>query len=156
MEILNSWKEIANYLGRGVRTVQRWERDFGLPVHRPKGKDRSAVLAFPAEIDRWLHRTPVRGQVHKLTVSAPAEPQPRIAEARPGSHVALMRESLARSRRLLAALHEEARRHQTLTCELCESLRQLGRGQIEQPARGRQLTPALPAAGSPPSSQTLP
>jgi hypothetical protein len=31
---LDSWKEIASYLGRGVRTVQRWECEEGLPVHR--------------------------------------------------------------------------------------------------------------------------
>src|ERR1041385_1511743 len=31
---LDSWKAIAAYLGRGVRTVQRWEREEGLPVHR--------------------------------------------------------------------------------------------------------------------------
>jgi excisionase family DNA binding protein len=58
--VLNSWKEIAAYLGRGVRTVQRWEHDSGLPVHRPKGKDRSAVLALREELDEWLHRTAVR------------------------------------------------------------------------------------------------
>ncbi len=58
--ILNSWKEIAAYLGRGVRTVQRWEADLGLPVHRPKGKDRSAVLGFSEELDAWLRHTPVR------------------------------------------------------------------------------------------------
>ena len=58
--VLNSWKEIAAYLGRGVRTVQRWEFDAGLPVHRPKGKDRSAVLALTNELDNWLCGTPVR------------------------------------------------------------------------------------------------
>ena len=31
---LDSWKEIAAYLNRGVRTVRRWEREEGLPVHR--------------------------------------------------------------------------------------------------------------------------
>ena len=56
----NSWKEIAQYMGRGVRTMQRWEHDLGLPVHRPKGKDRSAVLAFAGELDAWLHKTPLR------------------------------------------------------------------------------------------------
>ncbi|MBZ5569306.1 MAG: hypothetical protein LAN64_15825 [Acidobacteriia bacterium] len=56
---LNSWKEIAAYTGRGVRTVQRWEHQ-GLPVHRPKGKERSAVIAFPEEISKWLHGTPHR------------------------------------------------------------------------------------------------
>ena len=58
--ILNSWKEIATYLGRGVRTVQRWEAQLGLPVHRPAGKDHSAVLAFSSELDQWLDRRPLR------------------------------------------------------------------------------------------------
>src|SRR5579863_980355 len=46
-------------LGRGVRTMQRWESELGLPVHRPRGKDRSAVLAFPEELDHWLHSAPL-------------------------------------------------------------------------------------------------
>lgn len=58
-KILNSWKEIASYMGRGVRTVQRWERHFHLPVHRPSGQPRSAVLAFSDEIACWLSTTPV-------------------------------------------------------------------------------------------------
>jgi hypothetical protein len=56
--VLNSWKEIAGYLGRGVRTVQRWEAAMQLPVHRPKGKHRSAVLALREELDMWVRRTP--------------------------------------------------------------------------------------------------
>ncbi|HWC15744.1 MAG TPA: hypothetical protein VG498_01965 [Terriglobales bacterium] len=58
--ILNSWKEIATYLGRGVRTVQRWEAQLALPIHRPAGKDHSAVLAFSSELDQWLDSRPVR------------------------------------------------------------------------------------------------
>jgi hypothetical protein len=54
--VLGSWKEIANYLGKGVRTVQRWERCSGLPVHRPSGSSKGVVLAFPAELDRWARR----------------------------------------------------------------------------------------------------
>jgi hypothetical protein len=27
-QVLNSWKEIAHHLGRGVRTVQRWEQEL--------------------------------------------------------------------------------------------------------------------------------
>jgi len=57
-EVLNSWKEIAAYLGRGVRTVQRWERELGLPVRRPRGKERSAVIALTPDLDRWLHKVP--------------------------------------------------------------------------------------------------
>jgi predicted DNA-binding transcriptional regulator AlpA len=56
--ILNSWKEIAAYIGRGVRTAQRWERDLALPVRRPRGKKRSAVIAVQSEIDAWLRRCP--------------------------------------------------------------------------------------------------
>jgi hypothetical protein len=32
LEILSGWKDIANHLGMGVRTVQRYERELGLPV----------------------------------------------------------------------------------------------------------------------------
>ena len=57
--ILNSWKEVAGYLGRGVRTAQRYERDFGLPVHRPAAKMRGSVIAFTDQLDKWLEETPV-------------------------------------------------------------------------------------------------
>jgi hypothetical protein len=59
VQVLHSWKEIASYLGRGVRTLQRYESNLGLPVHRPLGKARSSVLAFKDEIDRWLKETPL-------------------------------------------------------------------------------------------------
>jgi CheY-like chemotaxis protein len=58
--VLHSWKEIARYLGCGVRTVQRWEHDLGLPVRRPRGEIRSAVIALTADLDAWLATTPIR------------------------------------------------------------------------------------------------
>jgi hypothetical protein len=58
--ILNSWKEIAGYLGRGVRTIQRYEEKLGLPVHRPASRERSSVLAFSDELEHWLRSTPLR------------------------------------------------------------------------------------------------
>jgi len=57
-EILNSWKEVAEYLGRGTRTVQRWEQDLGLPVRRPRGKRHSAVMALRQVLDRWVRNRP--------------------------------------------------------------------------------------------------
>jgi phage terminase Nu1 subunit (DNA packaging protein) len=57
-DILNSWKEIAGYLGRGLRTAQRWERELGLPVRRPRGRSRTAVFALRKELDIWLHDCP--------------------------------------------------------------------------------------------------
>lgn len=56
-QILNGWKEISSHIERGVRTAQRWEIHLGMPVHRPALKDRSAVVAFTDELDRWLSRT---------------------------------------------------------------------------------------------------
>lgn len=60
--VLSSWKEIASYLGKGVRTVQRWERELGLPVRRPKPNEKQIVLAFPEELDAWLKRPAMRSQ----------------------------------------------------------------------------------------------
>lgn len=50
---LESWKEIAAYLRRDVRTVQRWEQSDGLPVHRHKRSHRSIPYAYRAELDAW-------------------------------------------------------------------------------------------------------
>ena len=56
MKVLNGWKEIAVYLQSGVRTVQRWERQEGLPVVRHRHNKRGSVSAVPLRIDRWLER----------------------------------------------------------------------------------------------------
>jgi len=52
---LDSWKEIAAYLGRGTRTVQRWEREQGMPVHRLRlaGQKQGSVYAYRTELDAW-------------------------------------------------------------------------------------------------------
>jgi hypothetical protein len=53
--ILTGWKEISTYLSRGVRTVQRWELTYGMPVRRQRGEVRS-VFAFADEVDAWPKR----------------------------------------------------------------------------------------------------
>jgi TolB-like protein/tetratricopeptide (TPR) repeat protein len=50
---LESWKEIAAYLGRGVRTVRRWEQEEGMPVHRHLHRVLGSVYASKAEIEAW-------------------------------------------------------------------------------------------------------
>lgn len=50
---LDSWKEIASYLKRDVRTVQRWEAFESLPVHRHQHKKRGSVYALQSELDAW-------------------------------------------------------------------------------------------------------
>lgn len=51
---LDSWKAIAHYLGRDVRSVQRWERERGLPVYRLPGQKGGAVFAYEDELEQWL------------------------------------------------------------------------------------------------------
>jgi hypothetical protein len=71
---LDSWKEIADYLGRDVRTAMRWEQD-GLPVHRVPGGLRRGVFAIPDEVDAWLadrnHEVPESTVEAPSTVSVP-------------------------------------------------------------------------------------
>lgn len=67
-ERLDSWKEIAAYLKRGARTVQRWEREAGLPVHRLQHEKLGSVYAWRAELDAWWSSR--RGQLEN---EAPAE-----------------------------------------------------------------------------------
>jgi len=56
--MLTSWKEIARFVGKSVRTVQRWERMLGLPVHRPERNLSGIVLADPAELETWMRSQP--------------------------------------------------------------------------------------------------
>jgi len=50
---LDSWKEIAAYLGRDVTTVQRWEKCEAMPVRRHVHDKRSSVYALTSELDTW-------------------------------------------------------------------------------------------------------
>ncbi len=56
--VLQTWKQISEYVGRTERTVQRWEQQFGFPVHRPSGKSRSSVMALAQEINEWTRDKP--------------------------------------------------------------------------------------------------
>jgi TolB-like protein/Flp pilus assembly protein TadD len=68
-ERLNSWKEIASWFDRDVRTVQLWEKHENLPVHRHTHSSRSTVYALTAELDLWFA---ARRRSSKL--AAPPEP----------------------------------------------------------------------------------
>ncbi len=82
---LESWKEIASYLGRSPRTVQRWERLEGLPVHRLQHDKLGSVYAYASELDAWweARRTQLGGPEpedddapESPTAPAPADPIP--------------------------------------------------------------------------------
>ncbi len=52
---LDSWKEIASFFGRDERTVKRWEKEKGLPVHRMPENTGARVFAFTDELSRWMN-----------------------------------------------------------------------------------------------------
>jgi Tol biopolymer transport system component len=76
-ERLNSWKEIAAYLNRSVRTVIRWEDEQGLPVHRQVHDKRGAVHAYKAELDAWVQKRTVGPESAEAGPDADALPRRR-------------------------------------------------------------------------------
>jgi Tol biopolymer transport system component len=69
---LDGWEAIAHYLGWTPRTVIRWEKQKGLPVHRVAGGKRQPVYAYRHEIDLWFQKIGASGLVD---VSTPADPR---------------------------------------------------------------------------------
>jgi Tol biopolymer transport system component len=66
---LDSWKAISTYLKRDVKTVQRWEKREGMPVHRHVHDKLGTVYAYRSELDAWMNR--------RKPVQEPAESRPR-------------------------------------------------------------------------------
>ena len=58
---LESWKEIAAYLGRDVTTVRRWEKREGLPVYRLQHSKLGSIYAYTSELDAWRDRETLAG-----------------------------------------------------------------------------------------------
>lgn len=68
-ERLDSWKEIAGFFARDERTVKRWEKERGLPVHRVPGGGRGTVFAFTEELSAWLRSSQMAGSSVALSDS---------------------------------------------------------------------------------------
>ena len=66
MAVWDSWKDIAGYLRRDVRTAIRWEKEKGLPVRRVPGGQRQAVFAYITELDAWLRQEDAAAIPHGL------------------------------------------------------------------------------------------
>ena len=64
-QILESWKEIADYLKRSYKTLRRLERDHGLPINRLEDSPKARVFAYKDEIDRWLKDMQQTGKISK-------------------------------------------------------------------------------------------
>jgi Tol biopolymer transport system component len=59
---LDSWKEIAAYLNRSVRTVRRWEAQEGLPVYRLGHQKSGSVYCYKTELDAWWESRKVQDE----------------------------------------------------------------------------------------------
>src|SRR5262245_7925657 len=84
---LNGWKEIAAYLGKSVRSVQRWEATLGLPVHRIRTPDGQIVYSEPGEIDDWRRRleAPLTPEPEDPAYPESLPEPPSVADRDPGS-----------------------------------------------------------------------
>jgi hypothetical protein len=109
---LSGWKEIANYLGKGVRTVQRYERALGLPVRRPAGNATGSVVATKPELDAWVAASPIR-ESFRLTKTESG------AGSRTTKSIMSGIEEMTRLREQMMALRSDMR---TSVQALCESL----------------------------------
>lgn len=73
---LDGWGEIADYFHRGVRTVQRWEKDIGLPVRRIGSGRTASVYALRSELDAWREAVETGGLGDSKGVPEDASPAP--------------------------------------------------------------------------------
>ena len=118
-QFLNGWKEIARYLGKGVRTTQRYERTLGLPVRRPAGKPSGSVIATKAELDAWVKASPIREIFHLRNLQPEYDLQAKTLKSRMSEMGQLRDQMLAlrlEVRRTVALLHGSI-------CELRDTLR---------------------------------
>jgi hypothetical protein len=71
---LDSWKEIAAYLNRDVKTVQRWEKREAMPVHRHQHDRMGSVYASRVELDAWVRGRNLRGTQESGNDATPLDP----------------------------------------------------------------------------------
>jgi hypothetical protein len=83
---LNTWKEIAVFFDRDVRTVQLWEKKEGLPVRRHTHSSRASVYAYAGELEAWQRARTRRTEIQFFPATGPvrapkqsnAVKQPRV------------------------------------------------------------------------------
>jgi hypothetical protein len=70
-QLLQAWKDIAAYMQRDVRTVQRWEKLLELPIHRLKDSRSGSVFAYKRELDAWRETRALQIEACQAKVAAP-------------------------------------------------------------------------------------
>ena len=146
--VFTSWKEIASYLGKGVRTVQRWEAEFGLPVQRPNSHAKGIVRATKEDLDQWI-ATRWSPRSGKLELPDGAVEIGRAVVAPTNAGIKEMEELRMQNRTLLMGLQQSleqlAKTCQNLTGNLQRS-HELAQSCCSQDIAKRELEPSSPAA----------
>ncbi len=123
--VLTCWKDIAHYMGKGVRTVQRWEQEFDLPVSRPRGNAyKAAVVAHREDLDFWLASRWSRRSVRRPYVPVPD----KLAVSDLGKSIQASRELRAANH---ALMHEVSSAVQALIRN-CDEIRQYGTSEAQK------------------------
>ncbi len=88
---LDSWKAIGAFFGKDERTVKRWEKERGLPVHRLPGAARGSVFAYAEELEGWLAGSQSSSSPKVLEIPARTDPvaggAPTLAVTKPAEQV---------------------------------------------------------------------
>ncbi len=102
---LETWKQIAGFFDREVRTVQRWEKTLGLPVHRYRNAKQDSVYAFEHELKTWreARRQLTRSESANGRPAAESDSQP-VSAAQAMAEAVRGRAGLSRNRRILLVL----------------------------------------------------
>jgi hypothetical protein len=101
-------------------------------VHRPAGKEHSAVLAFSSELDGWLDSRPIR-QAMNVDAAAPAAVELRVAELQ-----ALFIKAEAALQKIDALLIRTEQLHNRLF-DVIDGLPADGRRELRNGVRSRRL-----------------
>jgi hypothetical protein len=125
-EVLHSWKEIATYLGCGIRTVQRYELNLRLPVRRVAGRSKSSVLALKSDLNTWLQNSHIRSAERVTGVHS----EPSIFENW-GENSRMLGHNGNKISRASIALDA----HQQVVCKLDRNIRKL----LEQFAESQRI-----------------
>jgi|SRR5215470_10423666 len=135
---LNSWKEISAYLDRGVRTVQRWERELALPIHRIGRGPKSPVHAFPSELQAWMIRI---GKEHAGLISKDGRSNRPFTDGSIAASRVLVTRSSALVARMVESLWIQRRRAEELMKVMGDVQRQMHKNLTHH------ASPASPPSG---------
>ena len=76
-ELIRYWEGIAAALQISVKTAQRYEKQYGLPIRRKRGSKGTVIYALRSELNAWLASDPVECPADSAVPIAQTQPSPR-------------------------------------------------------------------------------